>query len=98
MTHVEKLQREIILYSAGCTWEKATSEERIRANDVARLWALPREKAHLRELRRARGKTVGWCPDPSGYYKDGRTSDMLVTAKRTRFDSARVVLVPRRKR
>ena len=99
------LAREIVIYSAGVPWEKATSEERIRAEDVARHWALPREKQHLRELRRAKGRTIGWLRyDPDGQSFGSSFPETLADVKRDHNVRsgedriARVVLIPKPKR
>jgi len=53
-------------------------------------------------VRRARGRTVGWCVKPvfqnvKGGWKGGEVHSLL-TRLRTPYDGCRVVLVPRRSR
>lgn len=65
-------------------WETVPEDSKRRLRVVAE-W-------HLREVRRARGKTVGWCQ-----YEPRTAKDRLVTPNRWEGQNCRVVLAPRRK-
>jgi hypothetical protein len=54
---------------------------------------------HLRELRRARGRTVGYCVDPrADYPMNNGFSKRQVTKRRHRQDNCRVVIEPKRRK
>ena len=95
-TELRSIIRTELLRVRAVEWKTGTLET---AAEIVLRRVIP---WHLAAVRRARGRTVGWCVEPvfqnvKGGWKGGEVHSLL-TRLRTPYDGCRVVLVPRRSR